>query len=334
MTVNLETTAGRPRGGARFIDWLTGRRSRSSLQLRILLLVVVILCVASAILSPVFLSRRNILNVLQQVAVLEIVAIGTLFVMISGGIDLSIGNIISFVAGTAAILITRGVNPALVVVIALLLGMGSGYLNGTIITKSRCEPFIITLGMMSVYEGLAFIVVNGRNIGLIGTFQVLGRGSVGIVPIPVIAFVLVDLVMFVVLKFTRFGRKVYSIGGNEEAAFLAGIRISLYKPLIYMINGLIVGIAAVILLSRGWRLQSPHGCRLRAAGNRGGRHRGCDPERRQGQRHGGLPRGPAAGGDLQCPSLMDVPYFYQYVTLGVLIVGAVILSNINKPKRG
>jgi ribose transport system permease protein len=319
--------------GLRIVDWITGRRNAGAVQLRILFLTVVGLCVASAVLSPVFLTRRNILNVLQQVAVLEIVAVGTLFVMISGGIDLSIGNMISFIAGGAALFLNRGTNPVVVVLAAVVVAMASGLVNGLIITRTRCEPFIITLGMMSVYEGLAFIVVNGRNIGLVGTFQSLGRGSVGFIPVPVLAFVVIDVVMFLVLRYTKFGRKVFAIGGNEEAAFLAGIKISFYKPVIYMINGAIVGIAAVILLSRvggsnplmglGFELQAIAAVAIGGVTLSGGK----------GSVQGAFLGVLLLGVISNALSLMDVPYFYQYVTLGLLIVGAVVLSNVNKSKR-
>jgi ribose/xylose/arabinose/galactoside ABC-type transport system permease subunit len=297
-----------------------------------LLLTVIGLSVLWAILTPVFLSSRNITNVLQQVAVLQILAVGTVFVMISGGIDLSIGNMISFVAGAAAMLVSMGVNPVLVVLIGLVLGMASGFLNGIIILKSKAQPFIITLGMMSVYQGLAFIVTNGRNVGLIGQFQFLGRGNIAGVPVPVVFFVVVSIVMLLVLRYTKFGRNIYAIGGNEEAAFLAGIRLTVYKPLIYTINGGIVGLAAVILLSRvggsnalmglGFEMQAIAAVAIGGVTLSGGRGTV------QGAFLGVLLLGIIGNG----LNLMNVPNWYQYLVLGALIVGAVVLGNLNKGK--
>jgi ribose/xylose/arabinose/galactoside ABC-type transport system permease subunit len=225
-----------------------------------------------------------------------------------------------------------GVNPVLVVAVGLVLGMASGFLNGIIILKSKAQPFIITLGMMSVYQGLAFIVTNGRNVGLIGQFQFLGRSSIAGVPVPVIFFVVVSIIMFLVLRYTKFGRNIYAIGGNEEAAFLAGIRLSVYKPLIYTINGGIVGLAAVILLSRvggsnalmglGFEMQAIAAVAIGGVTLSGGRGTV------QGAFLGVLLLGIIGNG----LNLMNVPNWYQYLVLGALIVGAVVLGNLNRGK--
>lgn len=299
----------------------------------ILIFPIVALVLLMTIISPYFMTVRNIVNILQQVAVLQIVSVGMAFVMIAGGIDLSVGSLISFIAAIAASLIAAEMPIALVVILAMVIAVGCGFINGFIISRVKAEPFIITLGMMSIYQGLALLITKGTNIGLSGQFTWLGRGRVIGIPAPVLIFVIVSVIFHFILKYTKLGRKVYSIGGNETAAFLSGIRIRNYKIIIYMITSGVVGLASLVLLSRvssaspimgnGFELQSIAACVIGGVTLKGGK---------------GTVIGTFLGVLLlglisNSLNLLDVPSFYQNITLGAIIVGAVIFTDLGERKN-
>ena len=202
-----------------------------------------------------FLSGMNISNVLLQVSVTGILALSMTLVMISGGIDLSIGNMLSFLSvGMAYLMRTAGWNEAQTILIALVVGIGMQLLMGLIISRTKIEPFIISLGFMSIYRGLTYLITNGREITIIGRLEflkaVVFRIDRFVVTVPIILFIALSVIVSLIVKYTKFGRRVYAVGGNESAAYLAGINVKNFKLLIYGINGLFVTIAAMTLLAR------------------------------------------------------------------------------------
>jgi ribose/xylose/arabinose/galactoside ABC-type transport system permease subunit len=202
-----------------------------------------------------FLSGMNISNVLLQVSVTGILALSMTLVMISGGIDLSIGNMLSFLSvGMAYLMRTAGWNEAQTILIALVVGIGMQLLMGLIISRTKIEPFIISLGFMSIYRGLTYLITNGREITIIGRLEflkaVVFRIDRFVVTVPIILFIVLSVIVSLIVKYTKFGRRVYAVGGNESAAYLAGINVKNFKLLIYGINGLFVTIAAMTLLAR------------------------------------------------------------------------------------
>lgn len=217
------------------------------------LIGLVLLIVVLAILSPNFLSLNNILNVLRQVSINALIAFGMTFVILTGGIDLSVGSILALSAALTAGFISGGMDPILGMVIGLLAGALMGAFNGLIITKGKVAPFIATLATMTIFRGLTLVYTDGKPItGLSdsASFVLMGRGYFFGFPVPVIWMLLSFFVLFFILKKTTFGRRVYAIGGNEEAAILSGIKANRVKIWVYLITGLLSALAGIILTSR------------------------------------------------------------------------------------
>ena len=192
------------------------------------------------------------MNVARQVSMIGIASIGMMFVILTGGIDLSVGAIVQFVNVVAAyLMVTAGWHPILAIFACIVLSVLAGMTNGLFITKARIPPFISTMAMMTALGGLAFIISGGMPIfGFSEGFLVLGQGSVGNVPIPVVLMVAVLIFGHFFLKKTYFGRYFFAIGGNEEASNLSGINVVRTKIIVYMLSSFFASIAGVIMLSR------------------------------------------------------------------------------------
>ena len=210
------------------------------------------LVIVLAIISPAFLSTSNLINILRQIAVNGIIAVGMTFVIIAGGIDLSIGSILAFAAVIATSLAHPSEHSLFIPVAAgILAGLGLGLVNGIIIAKKRLAPFIVTLGMMTAARGLSLVYTSGRPIiNLSDSYNEIGGGYFAGIPLPVITFLLIILVGAFVLHFTRFGRYVYATGGNELAAKVSGINTNLVIIRVYAISGMLAGLAGIVLSSR------------------------------------------------------------------------------------
>ncbi|MCF8480932.1 MAG: ABC transporter permease [Rhodospirillum sp.] len=218
-----------------------------------LLWVLVALCVVAALLSPAFLNAANVTNVLRQVALFGIVSVGMTFVILTKGIDLSVGSILGVCAVVTALLLTGGMSVALTILVVLLLGAVLGAVNGLGITLGGVPPFIMTLGMMVMGRGLALTLAEGQPIGLgdrTMDFMWLGRGYVLNIPVPVWIFLIVSLVAIFVLRYTAHGRRIHAVGSNEEAAHLSGINVKLVTFSVYVISGVLASLTALIYVSR------------------------------------------------------------------------------------
>ncbi|WP_372806315.1 ABC transporter permease [Pontiella sp.] len=215
-------------------------------------IVLLALMVFFSIASENFLDSNNLLNVARQVSMMGIAAVGFAFVLLLGGIDLSIGSLITLVnISTAWLMVNAGWNPLLAVLFALLLSAAVGFFNGWIISNLQMPPIIVTLAMMIIIEGVAYLICGGLPIyGFPQSFSVIGQGYVGPVPIPVIIMVIVMGLGMFILRKTYFGRYFYAVGGNEEAAELSGINVKRVKYLVYTLSGFFAGIAGVVMLSR------------------------------------------------------------------------------------
>jgi ribose transport system permease protein len=203
------------------------------------------------ILTPHFLTVSNLLNVAQQATIIAIIAVGMTFVIITGGIDLSVGSVLAFAGVVMASALQSGVPLPPALLIGLGVGLLSGVINGLLITIGRLPPFIATLGMMSVARGAALMFTEGRPIsGFSEGFRSIATGEILRIPTPVVIMIVVYLIAHFVLKRTKLGRYTYAIGGNEEAALLSGINVRLNKTLVYGIAGLLSGLAAILLTAR------------------------------------------------------------------------------------
>lgn len=209
------------------------------------------LCIVLWILSPYFLTVSNLLNIAQQTSINAIIAVGMTFVIITAGIDLSVGSILAF----SGVVLASVLDTHLPLVTAILTGLGvglvCGLVNGLLITYGNLPPFISTLGMMSVARGAALMYTQGRPIsGFSEPFRQIANGEVLHIPAPVIIMAVVYVVAHFVLTRTKLGRYSYAIGGNEEAAVLSGVNVKFYKTVVYGLSGLLSGLAAIILTAR------------------------------------------------------------------------------------
>lgn len=212
---------------------------------------LILLCLIMWILSPRFLTLPNLINITQQTSINAIIAVGMTFVIISAGIDLSVGSIVAFSGIVLASAIEAGVPIPAAILIGVLIGLLCGVINGLLITFGKLPPFIATLGMMSVARGLALIYSGGRPIsGFPESFRFLATAEVFHIPFSVIIMIIVAVIAHLLLTRTKFGRYTYAIGGNEEASILSGINVKFYKTFIYGFCGLLSGVAALLLTAR------------------------------------------------------------------------------------
>jgi ribose transport system permease protein len=217
----------------------------------IVLFIVVLL--ALAVFVPSFYQPANLLNVARQSSIVGVVAIGMTFVILTGGIDLSVGSILALSGVTMAMLINQGMIPGIAILIALLVGVATGILNGIVVAVLKIQPFIATLASMVAITGLALRVTNGgpqafNNIG--DVFNVLGSGNVFGLPGPFLVFLLVAVIGILVLRYLAFGRFLYAIGGSTEAARLTGVPTRRTLLIAYAVSGLTAALAGVMTASR------------------------------------------------------------------------------------
>ena len=230
---------------------LPGLRSLEESKSKLALLaVIIVLTIVTSSISPVFFTTRNFVNVASQVAVLGVLASGTTLLMVSRGMDLSIGSSVSLAGMVLAYLMIEGFPIWLSVFACLFLAAAIGAINGVLASYSPVHPFVITLGVLTLLQGLALLVSQTPLYGLPDAFVAWGRSKILGLPIEVVVFILVAVAVQGILRATKLGRWLYAIGGSEAAAHLAGIRIRYVKVVIYTINGLLVGIAAILLVSQ------------------------------------------------------------------------------------
>jgi ribose transport system permease protein len=201
--------------------------------------------------TPHFLTFSNLLNVAQQTSINAIIAVGMTFVIISAGIDLSVGSVMAFSGVVLASALQAGMPLALAIATGVGVGFFCGLVNGLLITYGRLPPFISTLGMMSVTRGAALLYTQGRPIsGFSEPFRFLATGEIFHIPAPVMIMIAVYLLAHFLLTHTKLGRYTYAIGGNEEAAVLSGVNVKFHKTMVYGLCGLLSGLAAIILTAR------------------------------------------------------------------------------------
>ena len=213
----------------------------------------VILIVALAVASPAFLTYTNIVNILRQISVVGIMAIGMTFVIATGGIDLSVGAVLALTGVISTSLVVDGSQTPLALAILAGLGVGllCGMFSGVFIAKLGVPEFIATLATMTIARGLCYVYTDGRPItGFRDDYKVIGGGSVGVMPIPVLIFIVIIIIGIILLNFSKFGRQVLAVGGNEKAAIVSGINAARIKFICYALSGLASAIAGIVLSSR------------------------------------------------------------------------------------
>ena len=217
------------------------------------IVALVILIVFVSVLNPAFLQVNNLLNLMRQLIINGFIALGMTFVILTGGIDLSVGSTLALTSAIFAGLLQGGMPTILAILIALGLGLILGLVNGILITKGKLAPFIVTLATMTIFRGLTLVYMDGRPIA--GpkddfAFQFLGKGQFFGIPFQVILFIIAYLILWILLTKTSYGRKIYAVGGNEKASFISGIKIDKVKILVYVISALMAVLSGLVLTSR------------------------------------------------------------------------------------
>lgn len=242
-----------------------GKRQTRATQSLVLIVIIIAICVITAFVNPRFLRIQNLINIFQQISILGIVACGIGMLLVAGQIDISVGTQVSLMGVILAMVIQKmlglpdGNVPAwqtalaipMAIVATFVVGFLLGLLNGIVVIKSRASSFIITLGFQVVYAGAALLTSRGASYMLFGKFELLGRGRIlGIIPIPILFFIGMVIITYIVLKYLRYGRFLYAIGGNRKAAYVSGINTNRITLISFIVVGLCNALAALILISR------------------------------------------------------------------------------------
>lgn len=285
-----------------------------------------------ALSTPVFLSTANLLNISRQTSVVALISVGMTLVIITGGIDLSVGSVVGLSGTLAAAGITQfHSNPIYGALIGLAVGAVIGGMNGALISFLRVPAIIATLALLSIARGIALQSTNGRPIsGLTTSFSFLGRGEILGAPAAFIFTVILYLIGTLILRFTVIGRHIVGIGGNEEAARLAGIKVKTYRLAIYAATGLISGFAGLVLMSRLGSGQPTAGAGLELSSIAAVVLGGTRITGGQGTLIGtffGALLITILGNGLD---LMNVGSFYQLVFIGVVLLAAVVVSRLTE----
>lgn len=299
-----------------------------------ILLVAVLLAVVLSFLSPFFMTVGNMTNLSKQVSIVAILAAGQAVVIISGGIDLSVGSILALSAVVIGALIQVDVDPALATLAGLLTGTLAGFVNGFVITRGNIPPFIATLGMLGIARGLALVITKGVSYQvLVPFFLYIGNAKFLGLPIPLYFVVITFLVVAVIMHMTVFGQHVYAIGGNERVARLQGIPVDRQKTKIYMLSGFLAALAAVVMTGRlaatppsvaqGIELQAIAAVIIGGVSFVGGR---------------GIVVTALIGALIMAMitnglNILGISSFYQQVLIGIVIIVAVWLDNLKSRAR-
>ncbi len=295
------------------------------------LLALIVLCLVISVIQPRFLTISNISTVLTQVSMNAIIAIGMTFVILTGGIDLSVGSIIAITGAVAASILTSGGSAFIAVFAAILIGGAIGYLNGFFVARARIQAFIVTLATMTIFRGVTYVYTGGNPISGLGKdFNVIGNKKILGIPVPVLIMIVVFAIGAYVLTQTRFGRYVYAIGGNEDSSRLSGINTKSVKNLVYMISGIAAAIAGIIVTSRigsaspnagsSYELDAIAAVVLGGTSLSGG----------EGRIFGTILGALIIGVLNNSLNLLNVSTFYQSIVKGAVILLAVLIDKKNK----
>ena len=299
-----------------------------------ILVAFIILCVGLSIATPAFFTKDNILNVLRQVATNSNLAIGLTMAIIIGGIDLSVGAILAFSGLLCASFISDGMNLGLAVLLAFTLGALFGLLNGLIIAYTNMPPFVVTLATQNIARGIVNVYANGQPISArTPVFNFLGVGYFLGIPLPVIYSFVLLAVMILILGRSKFGRQLYAVGGNEEAARFSGINIKKVKIIVYTLCGALASFSGIILAARMYSGQPTAGDGFEldaiAASVLGGVSFSGGVGKLGGTIIGVLVLGVLTNG----LNLLNINSFWQYIIKGIIILLAVYLDILKKRRE-
>jgi ribose transport system permease protein len=312
------------------------RRFRFKITMRDMgtLIGLIVICAVFSVLSDVFLTERNLVNILQQSSINACVAIGMTMVIISGGIDLSVGPVAAFAAVLAATLLVQGYPLILAIGAALGVGLACGAVNGMLIAYGGLQPFIVTLGTLSLFRALALIYTGGNPVlGVPTAFRRLFASEIGIFPVPVVVVAGLGIVASVLLARTPLGEYVFAVGGNEEAARISGVPIARTKIAAYAMSGFLAALGAVILIARLgaaeptlgnlWELEAIAASAIGGASLMGGK----------GSIIGTILGAIVLGAMRNGLTLMNVQAFYQLLATGIIIILAMLIDRLTRGRE-
>lgn len=314
------------------IDRLLALAGRCRPVLIMLLVASVFGCMHSRFLTP-----DNFLNILKQNSHYGVLAAGVCFAILLGGIDISIGSVLAFAGAVSALIVSTGNSVVLAILAAIAIGAAAGLMNGVFIARFKLQPMIVTLATMSIFRGATLVLTNGKSFPIGKTpgsliFKEIGQGSVGFLPVPVILLLIVYIVIFYILNKTAFGRHVYAIGGNEDAARLSGINVARAKILAHVMCGLLAGVAGIMVTARvasatptagnGYEMDAIAAAVIGGISLRGG----------EGQVLFTIVGAIIIGMLNNILNLMNVSSYYQTIIKGVVILIAVLLDAKSKDR--
>ncbi|MDD3403720.1 MAG: ABC transporter permease [Hespellia sp.] len=297
--------------------------------------VLILMMIILSFLSKSFMTVSNMMNILRQVSVSGIVAMGMTLVLVTGGIDLSVGSMIAF-AGVIGCTFAHP-DPSYPLIVVILIGLAAGALcglvNGLIVAYTGVNPFIATMGMMTIARGATLLFTNGRPINdLSESFQFIGRGTVGFISTPILFLIAVCIISALILHKTSLGRYIFAVGGNENAAKVSGINVKKIKIFVYIYSGILCGLAGLLLASRtnaaapnaasGYELDAIAAGVIGGTSTSGGR--------------GGV-YGTIVGALIMVVlsnglDMLNVSSYIQQIVKGIIIIGAVCIDQFSKGK--
>jgi ribose transport system permease protein len=299
-----------------------------------IILVAIILGAVLSSLSPYFMTVGNVTNLMKQVSIVAILAAGQAIVILTGGIDLSVGSVLALSAITIGWLVQAGVDPVLAAICGLAVGTLAGFVNGFIITRGKIPPFIATLGMLGIARGLALVVTGGVSYQvLVPFFLFIGNSKFLGLPIPIYFVIVTYVIIHFMMANSRFGRHIYAIGGNEHVTRLQGIPVDRQKLKVYMLSGFLAAVAAVVMVGRlaatppnvaqGIELQAIAAVIIGGISFTGGR---------------GLVVTALIGAVIMAMitnglNILGISSFWQQVLIGIVIISAVWVDNIRSADR-
>jgi len=299
-----------------------------------LYLAFLVIFIAFSLLNENFLSINNVLNIIVQSSIIAIIAVGQTMVILTSGIDLSVGSIVGAVGIGIGLLMVAGVSIPVAVIAGVIMGAIFGLINGVIISYGRVPAFITTLGMMGMARGFGLAMNEGKPVaGLPMEFEKIASASVGGIPSFVFYTLIIYVIMFIVLERTKFGRHIYAIGGNRDAARLSGVKVRVVEMIVYLFSGLFAGLGSVLLTARlnyatpvagnGYELDTIAAVVIGGTALSGG----------QGKIIGTLVGALMLGILRNGLTIVNVSSFFQQIIIGAVIIIAVFADKLNEKKN-
>ncbi len=299
-------------------------------QRMLLALVIILIITVISIINPHFIALKNIVTILQQISVLGILTMGMSLLLISGGIDLSIGNIMILSGIIVSKVTLSGGSLITAITAGLLTGLLCGVINGFIIAKSKCIPLIVTLGTSLIFYGFSLTISEGRIMSFKGQLNGLKYRLLDIFPVMLFVLLAMILLAYFLLNMTKFGRRLVAIGGNEKNAFLSGIPVQRYKIMIYALSGLFCAVASLVFAARIDSITANGGTGYETKALTAAIIGGVTFEGGRGTIFGAFLGCLLMGVISNAMNILQVPSYTQTIVTGIIIVSAVVLSNIDK----